>query len=298
MAIVSETFARVYSGGHSVLGARIGVSRPEFTIVGIARDAKYAHVREPVAPVWYVPYEQQPNVKYLNLLVRTTGDPDSLTAAVRAAIAAVDPQVALFEVRSIETQVDDLLAGERMLAVLATAFGSIAAALAALGVYGVLAFIVTTRRREIGIRMALGARPAAILRETIAAAWSPLAAGLLIGTAAAAILTRYAATLLYGLTPLDPVSFAAGIIGICVVVTAAASSRRAAPRASTRRSRCGRGERSRVPRQGRREKGKPPVATVSRARPPPTHIRPNNRLRTMARSRTGPSSPACRDRCD
>ena len=142
-----------------------------------------------------VPHEQQPNVRYLNLLVRTTGDPDAMTAAVRAAIAAVDPEVALFEVRSIETQVDDLLAGERTLAVLATAFGSIGAALAALGVYGVLAFIVTTRRREIGIRMALGARPAAILRQTIATAWSALAAGLAIGAGAAAILTRYAATL-------------------------------------------------------------------------------------------------------
>ena len=223
VAVVNETFARVYGRGENVLGARIGVSQPEYTIVGIARDAKYAHVREPVPPVWYVPYEQQANVKYLNLYVRTSGDPESASAAVRAAIAAVDRDVALFEVRSVEAQLDGLLAAERTIATLATFFGSTGVGLAAIGVYGMLAFILTTRRREIGIRMALGARPRTILRHFLAEAYWPLACGALAGSAAAVALTRYASSLLYGITPLDAVSFGAGVLAVVGVVTMAAA---------------------------------------------------------------------------
>ena len=171
------------------VGARIGVSRPEFTIVGIAGDAKYAHVREATPPLWHVPYEQQPNVKYLNLYVRTAGDVEGITESVRAAIAAVDRDVALFEVRSVEAQIDNLLVVERMVATLATFFGATGAVLAALGVYGTLAFIVTTRRREIGIRMALGAGPGAIVRQTMAEAWRPLGLGAVAGAAIAAAST-------------------------------------------------------------------------------------------------------------
>ena len=223
VAVVNQAFARAYGGGRNVIGASIGVSRPEFTIVGISGDAKYAHVRDATPPVWYVPYEQQPNVKYLNLYVRTAGDAEGMTQSIRAAIAGVDSNVALFEVRTVEAQVDTLLVVERMVATLATVFGSTGAALAALGVYGTLAFIVTTRRREIGMRMALGATPGAIVRETIAEAWRALALGGLAGVAIAAALTRYTAALLYGVTPIDLVSFGASILLVTVVVVAAAS---------------------------------------------------------------------------
>ena len=223
VAIVNETFARVYGQGQSVLGARIGVTRPEYTIVGVAKDAKYAHVREPVPPVWYVPYEQQPNVKYMNLYVRTSGDVETTSVSVRAAIAAVDRDVALFEVRSVESQLDGLLAVERTLATLATFFGSAGAGLAAIGVYGMLAFILATRRREIGIRLALGAKPRSILRQFLAEASGPIAIGVVIGGAAAAALTRYAASLLYGVAPLDTVSFSAGVLVVVTVVVIAAT---------------------------------------------------------------------------
>ena len=223
VAIVNEAFARVYGKGQSVLGARIGVTRPEFTIVGIARDAKYAHVREPVPPVWFVPYEQQPNVKYMNLYVRASGDVERMSVSVRAAIAAVDRDVALFEVRSVESQLDGLLAVERTIATLATFFGSAGAGLAAIGVYGMLAFILATRRREIGIRLALGAKPRSILRQFLAEASGPIAIGVAIGGAAAAVMTEYAASLLYGVAPLDVVSFSAGVLVVVVVVIVAAT---------------------------------------------------------------------------
>jgi len=222
VAIVNETFARVYGKGRTVIGARIGVTRPEYTIVGIAKDAKYAHVREPVPPVWFVPYEQQPNVKYLNLLVRTTGDVERTIASVRAAIAAEDRDVALFEVRSVDAQLDALLAVERTIATLATGFGSAGAALAALGVYGMLAFILATRRREIGIRLALGARPHAIARHFLGEAAWPLTIGVGVGAASAVVLTRYTGSLLFGVTPLDALSFIAGVLVVVFVVTVAA----------------------------------------------------------------------------
>ena len=230
VAIVNETFARVYGKGRDILGARIGVERAEYTIVGIARDAKYAHVREPIPPVWYVPYEQQANVKYLNLYVRTNGDAERLIASVRSAIADVGRDVALFEVRSVEAQLDGLLAIERAIAALATFFGSAGAALAALGVYGMLAFLLTTRRREIGIRLALGAQPRAIARHFLAEAVWPLAIGIAVGTVAAVGLTRYTASLLFGVTPLDALSFTAGVLAVVVIVVLAAAvpARRAA----------------------------------------------------------------------
>jgi ABC-type antimicrobial peptide transport system permease subunit len=230
VAIVNEAFARAYGGSRSVMGARIGVSGPEFTIVGISRDAKYAHVREAVPPVWFVPYEQQPNVKYLNLYVRTAGDPERMIESVRAAVADVDREVALFEVRTVDAQVDNLLVVERMVASLATVFGATGAVLAALGVYGLLAFSVATRRREIGIRMALGAAPWTIVRETVADAGKSLVFGVLAGSIAAVIVSRYTASLLFGVTPLDPASFVGSILVITVVVAAAASlpARRAA----------------------------------------------------------------------
>jgi predicted permease len=221
VAIVNEAFARAYGGGRSVLGGRIGVSQPEYTIVGVAKDAKYSNVREPAPPLWVIPYEQHPNVKYLDLYVRASGDAAAIATSVRAAIASVDPDVALFEVRTLEAQRDRLLAVERTMATLATFFGAIGAMLAALGVYGVLAFVVSTRGREIALRLALGARPAAIVRQVTGESLVAVGVGIAIGAATAAALSGYARSLLYDVQPLDPISFAAGVLVMAALVAAA-----------------------------------------------------------------------------
>jgi predicted permease len=206
-AIVNESFARFYFAGEDPLGKKIGVTRAEYTIVGVARDAKYAHVRETPQRVWYVPYEQQPGAKYLDLYVRTTGDVESMTQAIRAAIGEVDKGVALFDVRSQEAQIEGLFIAERLLATLATFFGATAAALAALGLYGVLGMMVAQRRREIGIRMALGAAHRDILKMILSRGMKLTLGGLLIGLLMALVMTRWIASLLFDVSPADPLTF-------------------------------------------------------------------------------------------
>jgi predicted permease len=229
VAVVNESFARAYLGGRSPLGVSIGVDRPEYRIVGVVRDARLVHVRQPAAPTWYIPYEQRPGLKHLDLVVRTSGDPDGAIADVRAAVAAVDPRVALFETRSQAAQIDDLLVTERILAQLATLFGAIASALAALGLYGLLTFVVSRRRREIGLRMALGGGRAAVVRAVACDVGRAAGAGLLIGLTAAVLLARQIDAILYGVAPIDGVSVtgAAAVMVAAVVAGAAWPLRRA-----------------------------------------------------------------------
>jgi putative ABC transport system permease protein len=207
VAIVNESFARFYFPGQDPLGKKIGITRPEYTVVGVARDAKYAHVRETTPRLWYVPYEQQAGVKYLDLYVRTAGDQESMTDTIRAAIASVDKGVALFEFRSQQAQIEELLLPERMLATLATFFGATAAALAALGLYGVLAFLVTERRREIAIRMAVGAERRDILKMILGQGAKLTLSGILVGLLAALAVTRLIASLLFGVGATDLLTF-------------------------------------------------------------------------------------------
>jgi predicted permease len=206
VAIVNESFARYYFPQQDALGKKIGIARPEFTIVGVARDGKYSHVREATPRFWYVPVEQQPNIKYLDLVVRTSVDPESMIKAVGSAIASVDKSVALFNVRSQQAQIDELLRVERMMGTLATVFGAMAAALAALGLYGVLSFMAAQRRHEIGIRLALGAEHTDILRMILGRGVQLTIVGVVIGLLVAIALTRLIASMLFGVGASDPLT--------------------------------------------------------------------------------------------
>lgn len=207
VAVINESFARFYFPNQNPLGRKIGVAKPEYTIVGVVRDAKFAHVREVPQKFWYTSYEQQPGAKYLDLYVRTTVNPESMTQAIRAAIGSVDKSVALFNVRSQQAQIEELFVVERLLATLASFFGVTAAALAALGLYGVLSFLVAQRRREIGIRMALGAGHRDILRMILGRGLKLTFGGLLMGLLAALGVMRWVASLLFGVSATDPLTF-------------------------------------------------------------------------------------------
>jgi predicted permease len=221
VAIVNQRFAELYFPGQAALGRKIGVASPEFTIVGVASDARHTHIREPAAPTWYIPYEQFAATKYLDFCVRTTGEPEAMLGTIRATISALDPAVALFEVRTQRLQLDQLLVTERTLAQLAAFFGVIAAALSAVGLYGLLAFVVHQQRREIGIRLALGAAPGRVLRGVVRQGLRLTGIGLFVGGLIALLATRAIAHLLYGIAPHDPGVLAAVALVVSLVASLA-----------------------------------------------------------------------------
>jgi len=244
VAVVNEAFADKYFDGRA-LGRRIGPGGPQgsadLTIVGIVRNAKYAELRELVTPFWYVPYRQLEPLGQsdtavrisrglLTLHVRTDGDPATVTGAVRQAIAAVDKQVTVFDMRTMRQQISDQLIFERLLAGLAAAFAAIAIVLAALGLYGITAFDTTARTREIGVRLALGATPPGIVALVLRQTTTLVVLGLSVGLMATVAATGYVRSLLFGLQPIDPLVFASAALIVVTVTNVAAlvPARRAA----------------------------------------------------------------------
>jgi predicted permease len=217
-AIVNEAFVRRFFPDRDPIGQRFGISADSSrVVVGIVRDAKYRSLREPMTPTFYSPDRSDFSV----LCVRTIGNPEALIEPVRKALAVLDPALPFTEIHTLAAEVEASAAPERLTATLAASFGAFAALLAAAGIYGLLAFSVEQRRREIGIRMALGARPrqvgAMLGRQTAAM----LAMGIALGLAAALLLTGSLRTVLYQVSPGDPLSMilAAGLM--CAVAAAA-----------------------------------------------------------------------------
>jgi putative ABC transport system permease protein len=223
VAVVNEAFVRTFLAGTPPIGRTIGRAPTAYRIVGVVRDARQVHVRETAAPTWFIPYEQRPGLKHLDVIVRSRHDPEPLVAEMRRAVAAVDPRAALFEVRTQRAQIDELLAGERTLARLASIFAAVAATIAALGLYALLALVVAQRHREIALRLALGAS-AWRLTWTLA---SDVARAVLLGVAgglaAAALLGHQARTMLFGVEAFDPTSLAAAATAMVLAAAAGAA---------------------------------------------------------------------------
>jgi predicted permease len=248
VALVNQTFARKFLAGRSPMGAvfYFGNERnpkPEdvIEIVGVAKDAKYDNLKNEIPPTAYIPYLQHPDwVKRMIFEVRTTVIPSNIASAVERSVAQIDRNVPVAGMRTQEEQIRITLSGERMFAGVVGSFGGIAALLAAIGLYGVMAYAVTRRTSEIGIRLALGAGRGdvqwMVLRESL---WM-VAAGLAIGIPAALALTKLVRGTLYGIKPNDPVSFvAAGALMVVVAALAAwIPARRAARVDPMRALRC------------------------------------------------------------
>jgi putative ABC transport system permease protein len=215
VAIVNETFVRRFLQGGNPLGRRIrnpsstpGETRPWMEVVGVVTDAAYLSLRAAVPPTMYVPLAQQPTgsgfFPSATLSVRSaSGSPLSLTRKVGDAIARVDSDIAI-TFTPLKQQVDAALVQERIVALLSGWFSVLALLLSALGLYGVTAYAVNRRRMEIGIRMAIGAAPARVVRLVLARVTVLLGLGVVIGTAASIWASRFIATMLYGLEPRDP----------------------------------------------------------------------------------------------
>jgi predicted permease len=226
VAVVNQTFARRFFPGENPVGKRFSFDNPNgaglVEVVGLAGDAKYATQRDEIPPTAYLPWSQELSaLRSATFEVRTSGDPVSYVAAVRQAAGEVDPDLPLEDVKTQVEQADETLAMERLFAKLLSLFGLLAQALAAVGLYGVLAWSVAQRTREIGIRVALGAQRGDVLRMVLRQGMSLTLAGVALGLAGAYALTRYLESLsrmLYGVGPTDPLTF--GVTAVLLTLVA------------------------------------------------------------------------------
>jgi putative ABC transport system permease protein len=191
-------------------------SQEEVEIVGVVRNERTGALDGEVGPVSYVPLAQVPRYD-IKLVVRTHGDPAAALPGIREAVRQVDPNLPLGDVRTMQQIVDRSLTGARQPAWIIGAFAMVAALLAALGLYGVLAHAVTQQRREIGIRMALGAGSREVLAHVLRGALLMVLVGLALGLAGAFALTRVMQSLLFQVSPLDPLALAAACVSMLLI---------------------------------------------------------------------------------
>jgi predicted permease len=218
VVVINEALERRYFPNASPIGRRFSWHEKDVEIVGIARNAKYNDLRQADPPTVYDPYLQNVGgIGRMIFVMRTAGDPTSAIRGVRTAIAAVDRNLPLYNVRTEVQQIDSALIRERLFAELTSCFGGLALLLASIGLCGVMSYTVARRTGEIGIRMALGAAKGDIARMVLREVLVLIAAGLSIGLPAALLCTRMIRNQLYGLSLSDPVSIAVAI-GVLVVV--------------------------------------------------------------------------------
>lgn len=211
VAVINEAFARRYWPGESAIGKIFrsrGSDGPPFQIVGVAADHKVLTLSEPPTPFLHIARTQRPN-SYTAIVARTRGDANALLRDMRRELLALEPNLVFVENQTMEAEVDATLFPMRASAWLVSGVGAIAMLLAAIGLYGVIAYSVARRTREIGIRMALGAKPAAVVRLVLHQGLVVALAGLVAGGLLAAIAARAIAGVLYGVSAADPVSWLA-----------------------------------------------------------------------------------------
>ena len=229
VAVINETFAKRYLGADP-LGRRIHMTEhdADFVVVGVVRDVPPVRPGDAVSPqiFWSNRQVGRPATYFL---VRTAGDPATVAAAMRARLHAIDPDLHVSQVRTLRDWLSQELVRPRFGAVLLAVFGALALALAAIGTYGLIAYAVAQRTREIGIRMALGARPAEIVGEVLGRGMKLAGLGVAIGFAGALGLTRLIQGMLAGVSPNDPVSFgiSAGLLILGAVLACVLPARRA-----------------------------------------------------------------------
>jgi putative ABC transport system permease protein len=222
VVVVNEAFVRTYFPGGDALGARLRFSPrlPAFTIVGIVADAKVRGAREAPRVETFAPYWQftEPG---MNIILKAAGNPAQLAGPLRQAVASIDPNVPVSPVTILSELVSGSIEQPRFFATLALAFAIVALALAAIGLYGVMAYSVSQRTAEIGVRMALGASPFEVFRLVIGDGLRVTAAGLAVGTIGSFMVARWLATLLFGVGPGEPVVFLSTAALLLLVAAAA-----------------------------------------------------------------------------
>ena len=223
VAIVNEAFARKFNLGANPVGRHLGNrgGKPDTEIVGLVRNAKYSSVKEPAPPVFFRPYRQDERIGALTYYVRGATDSDELLTAIPRVVTKLDPNLPLKNLRKLPEQILDNLFLDRFVSLLSAAFAVLATLLAAIGLYGVLAYTVAQRTREIGVRMALGAAPSRVRAMVLRQVGAMTAAGIALGLAAAVPIGRAVESLLYQLKGSDPVVLAGSALILATVALAA-----------------------------------------------------------------------------
>jgi predicted permease len=233
VAIINETMAKYFFGSSNPIGRRFGFGRGKPTdieIVGVAKDVRSVELRDQPPRYVYIPYAQDDSVTQLTYYVRAARDDGgAIAAGIRQSVRRLDPNLPIFNMKTMAVQIDESLFVERMVAVLSVAFGALATLLAAIGLYGVMSYAVTRRTREIGIRMALGAERGRVLWLVLREVAAMALAGIVGGLAAALWLTRQVQSQLYGLSPNDPLTLgiAMGLLAAVAIASGYIPARRA-----------------------------------------------------------------------
>jgi predicted permease len=227
VAIVNEAFVKKFNLGRDAVGKHMSDDdnreKLEVEIVGVAQNAKYSRVKDAVPPLFFRPYRQDRNVGSMRFYVRTALDPGAFGAAIPAAVRRLDPNLPVEDLRTMPQQIRENVFLDRFISVLSAAFGGLATLLAAVGLYGVLAYTVAQRTREIGLRMALGAGPGRVRAMVLRQVGIMTIAGGAIGLGAAVWLSGVAQALLFDMQGRDPVVFTSAAVALVFVAFLAGS---------------------------------------------------------------------------
>jgi predicted permease len=222
VTIVNEQFVREYFPGKDPVGRHVGIgsdpgTKVDIEVVGVVADFKYQNMDEKIGRQMFEPYMQMKYPFNVSFYVRSPLDPQTMFRTVREAVRKLDPNLPVFDIRSMDEQIAQNLVVQRLVASLAAVFGALATLLAMIGLYGVMAYLVGRRSREIGIRMALGATQGDVIRAILREVGFLVGIGLAAGLALAFALTGFVKSLLFGVTPNDPLVLAGAFLGLAVV---------------------------------------------------------------------------------
>ncbi len=226
VAIVSERYATHYFGGKNPVGRHIGFgtnpgTKTPIAIIGVVKDSKYTGVRDELPRQVYFPFMQNTFPASAVMYVRTASRPDAAFGSIRQVMHQLDSNIPMYNMRTLESQVDQSLLNDRLIATLSAAFGVLATLLAVIGLYGVMAYTVARRTREIGVRMALGAAQRDVVWLVMREVLILVGSGIVLGLAASWGLKRYIGSQLYGVGPADPLTIVAAVTSLALVALVA-----------------------------------------------------------------------------